>query len=79
MNAKQLSTTPLATTVETHVGRLRAARLKRFPTLSELADRIGVSVNAIGMWERSGRLPKNRLIRREYLAAIGLTESQVAS
>jgi transposase-like protein len=36
-------------------------------TVKSLADEIGVHVNSIWNWRRTGKLPKNPLIRAAYL------------
>jgi hypothetical protein len=43
-----------------------------------LADEIGVHVNSIWNWRRTGKLPKNPLIRAAYLRLTTKTRKSVA-
>jgi transcriptional regulator with XRE-family HTH domain len=53
--------------------RIRRARERRHLTQPELAEAVGVSVRAVGDWERDRRRPKNRLGALEAFLGVSLT------
>ena len=58
--------------------RIRRARERRRLTQPQLAEAVGVSVRAVGDWERGKTRPKNRLGALEAFLGVNLTEPEVA-
>lgn len=56
----------------------KAARVQAGLTWRQLAAVARVSNGTIETCERTGRYPANRHVRAAYLAALGLTEAEVA-
>ncbi len=58
--------------------RIRRARERRHLTQPELAEAVGVSVRALGDWERDRHEPKSRLGALEEVLGVNLTGEQDA-
>ncbi len=53
-------------------GRIRALRKREFMSQAELAEKIGVSASAIGMYEQNRRTPDNETLK-EFCEIFGVT------
>jgi len=58
--------------------KLKAARVAAGLSLADVASRLAVSTRAVADWERSSRLPQNKIIKKRYLRLLGIGEEQTA-
>ena len=56
--------------------RIRRARERKRWTQQQLADALGVSVRAIGNWERDEAVPRNTIGALEELLGVDLTNDE---